>query len=84
MKICGAKAIARARLREYVNRAQGRLLKLASRRRIKVESMSKEWKWEVIRVNGITVASGYKCPDCGCICVERSCHCKPLKPPEKK
>jgi len=27
----------------------------------------KEFKWEVIRAGGITVAQGYKCPHCGLI-----------------
>lgn len=45
--------------------------------------MSEEWTWKVIRVDGITVASGYKCPKCGCICVEMACSCS-LKPQEPK
>ncbi|HUU87075.1 MAG TPA: hypothetical protein VMX17_04905 [Candidatus Glassbacteria bacterium] len=36
----------------------------------------KESKWEVIRVNGITVAQGYKCPICSLIQPRIVCpHC---------
>lgn len=35
----------------------------------------KEFKWGVIRVDGITIAQGYKCPHCGLININPSCQC---------
>ena len=34
-----------------------------------------EWEWTVIKENGIVVRRGYKCPNCGCICMEMDCSC---------
>ena len=38
--------------------------------------MAEEAKWEVIRVDNIVVAQGYKCPTCGLIQPNMIClHC---------
>ena len=35
-----------------------------------------KWEWKVIRVDGITVAQGYKCPLCGVLQPSKICwHC---------
>lgn len=39
----------------------------------------KEFKWEVIRRSGITVAQGYKCPYCGLINKNPKCNCQKEK-----
>jgi hypothetical protein len=33
----------------------------------------KEWNWKVVRVDNITVAQGWQCPECGLICVRQEC-----------
>ena len=43
----------------------------------KMEELLKphDWEWTESTVFGVVVKRGYKCPDCGCVCMEMECGC---------
>ena len=44
---------------------------------------TKEFKWKVVRVGGVTIAQGYQCPDCRTISTKAKCDCQKYKDKKK-